>query len=160
MRKLTLTIVLSLVLMSNVFAAHCPAADEFVQIKGMLWGAYWSLIPSVSDDWYIQDQYAINAPTFYFPNESTLLVRIEPQSGEVRCLYLLPNNSRLAIFPHNNKKVDRYKTDLDIFSPQHIDNGIHITNKTSWEKDNSITTLACNTTAYNSNICHWTWSYE
>lgn len=157
MRKLILTIVLSLLSISKILAAHCPAADDFIQTPGIFSGGYLSLNSTAAEDWYIEDVRSINAYYSHFPNDTTLLVRIGAQSGNVSCLYLLPDNSHIVVYA-NNKKINKDQINLPMFTPQHLDNGLHLQNGDHWQDDPSITALACNTTAYNSLACSWIWS--
>jgi hypothetical protein len=157
MRKLILTMTLGLFLMSKALAAHCPAASDFIQTPGILWGGSLSLNVTAAEDWYIEDVRSINASFAYFPNDATLLVRIGAESGDVSCLYLLPDNSRIAAYAHY-KKINKDKINLTIFIPEHLDNGLHLQDGRRWQDDPSITSLACNTTAYNSQTCYWVWA--
>ena len=158
MRKFIVTMVLGLAFVSNAFATHCPEARDFIQMSGYIWGTYWDLIPSAAKDWYIADKHVFSAANlYYFPNETTLLVRIAAKSGEVKCLYLLPNNARIAVLPLNVRKVDKGQIDLRAFTPQHLDNYVNPTRKTRWQNDDTVTSLACNATAASAHICRWAW---
>jgi hypothetical protein len=159
MRHLILAISLLSALTMQSFAAHCPAASDFVQTGGYLWGYYWDLTATAANDWHIADKHLINANSPFFPRESILVSTIERSSGEVNCLYWLPDRTGFVVTSNSHKTANLDTIDLNLFLPKHESNSPGNSDSKHWQEDYSITSLSCQgASAGNPEVCHWEWS--